>query len=80
MGILMGMKYFLTLVLICIPLISDVKHRFIYLLAIYLYVFFGKLSIQVFCLIIIIFLIWLLQVLVAAHGIFFSCDMWDPIP
>ena len=50
MAILMGMKYCLTLVLICIPLISDVKHRFIYLSAIYLYVFFGKLSIQVLCL------------------------------
>ena len=50
-AILMGMKCCLTLVLICIPLISDVKHRFIYLSAIYLYVFFGELSIQVLCLI-----------------------------
>ena len=49
MAILMGMKYCLTLVLICIPLISDVMHRFIYLSAIYLYVFFGELLF--FCLI-----------------------------
>ena len=39
----MGMKHCLILVLICIPLISDVKHRFIYLSATYLYVFFGEL-------------------------------------
>ena len=31
-------------------MISDVEHLFICLLAIYLYVFFGEASIQVFCL------------------------------
>ena len=68
MAILMVMKYCLTLVLICIPLISDVNHHFIYLSAIYLYVFFGKLSIQVLCLIFFFFNL-------TTPGL--SCSTWD---
>ena len=59
MAILTGVREYLIVVLICVSMMTNnAEHLFLWLLA-HLYVFFGKMSIHVFCAFLIVFLYWI---------------------